>query len=93
MFRDANSMGTFFFSRLPIGYVCHKNGKIDSLEWIDFEFYNDNSGDDGNPPKELEFKFKAGKRFKKHSVGADPGFPVGALTLVRWGGTDTGPFW
>ena len=43
-----------------MGYVCHKDGTIDSLEWIDFEFYNENCGDDGNPPEDLQFKFKAG---------------------------------
>ncbi len=49
-------------SRLPIGYVCHPDGRIDSLEWIDFEFYHPDSGDDGNPPKDFKFNFKAGSK-------------------------------
>lgn len=45
-------------SRLLVGYVLHPDGKMDSVSWCDFEFYD--YGEDGKPPKEMTLKFIAG---------------------------------
>jgi len=49
-------------SRLPIGYVFQPDGRLDTLQSIDFEFYDEGSGDDGDPPDHFRFRFKAGNR-------------------------------
>jgi hypothetical protein len=49
----------FLFFRLLVGYVLHPDGRMDSVSWSDFEFYE--HGEDGNPPKELVLNFIAGK--------------------------------
>lgn len=45
-------------SRLLVGYVLHPDGKMDSVSWSDFEFYD--YGEDGKPPKEMSLEFTAG---------------------------------
>lgn len=44
-----------------MGYVFHPDGKLDSVSWSSFELYE--HGEDGNPPKEFNAKFTAGREF------------------------------
>lgn len=49
----------FIFDRLTMGYVISPDGKLDSISWTDFQFYE--WGDDGNHPQELAISFCAGE--------------------------------
>ena len=64
-------------SRLLVGYVLHPDGRMDSVSWSDFEFYE--HGEDGNPPKELVLNFIAGDmKYKMNiSVVEAPIFYIG----------------
>lgn len=41
-----------------MGFVAKTDGSFDSVSWTNFKF--EEWGDDGTPPTELQFDFKAG---------------------------------
>jgi len=48
-----------FANRLEAGYVYTSTGDMYPLEWCDFELYE--HGENGTPPTDHSFRFKAGK--------------------------------
>jgi hypothetical protein len=48
-----------FANRLEAGYVYTSTGELHPLEWCDFQLYE--HGENGTPPTDHSFSFKAGK--------------------------------
>jgi hypothetical protein len=46
--------------RLEAGYVYSPDGAVYPLEWCDFQLYE--NGENGRPPMDHSFSFKAGMR-------------------------------
>lgn len=59
-----------------MGYVFHPDGKLDSVSWSSFELYEHR--EDGNPPKEFNAKFTAGREF----VCASSPSPISLENLI-----------
>lgn len=70
-----------FANRLEAGYVYTPTGDLYPLEWCDFQLYE--HGENGTPPTDHSFSFKAGKgitNFKilKHST------ELQIIVLLEW---------
>ncbi|KDQ88522.1 hypothetical protein L798_06649 [Zootermopsis nevadensis] len=65
-------------SRLEVGYVYTPSGEVYALEWCDFELYE--HGEDGRPPTDYSFSFKAGPTIYTVQVNVE----YAAVHYVGW---------
>lgn len=79
-----------FANRLEAGYVYTSTGDLYPLEWCDFELYE--HGENGTPPTDHSFSFKAGKgtthlKILKHST------ELQIIVLLKWDVYDVWNYW